>query len=139
MIEVERILPNPDVRKLVIDLLDEEALALGHRFVVDNTVFVVREGGAVLGGLCARLSLDIVYVELLAVRPSARGRGIGRALLTAAEDWGRAQGAAAIYLDTYGFQAPKYYPRLGYVPMGTIAGHTPERNRYFFQKPLTGE
>lgn len=36
------------------------------------------------------------HVDLLAVHPGAQGRGVGRALVTAAEEWLRAQGAAEV-------------------------------------------
>jgi aminoglycoside 6'-N-acetyltransferase I len=36
----------------------------------------------------------IAYLEGWYVRPEARGRGVGRALVEAAEEWGKAQGCA---------------------------------------------
>ena len=42
----------------------------------------------------------IVYIEGWFVEADLRGQGIGRALVTAAEEWGRAQGCAEIASDT---------------------------------------
>jgi aminoglycoside 6'-N-acetyltransferase I len=42
----------------------------------------------------------VVYLEGWYVAPEARGRGIGRALMRAAEAWGRAQGCTELASDT---------------------------------------
>jgi aminoglycoside 6'-N-acetyltransferase I len=41
----------------------------------------------------------IAYLEGWFVAPEARGRGVGRALMTAAEEWGRAQGCTEFASD----------------------------------------
>src|SRR3712207_1738599 len=45
------------------------------------------------GVVFASLKDDIGHIDLIAVDPAAQGRGIGRALLGAAEEWLRAEGA----------------------------------------------
>ncbi|HET6900032.1 MAG TPA: GNAT family N-acetyltransferase [Vicinamibacteria bacterium] len=63
------------------------------------------------GGACGHIG-DIV------VAPEARGQGVGRALLAAAEDWARARGYRLItlnvFLDNAG--ARRTYERAGYRP-----------------------
>src|SRR2546422_4564114 len=41
----------------------------------------------------------VAYLEGWFVVPRARGRGVGRALIAAAEDWGRAQGCRELASD----------------------------------------
>lgn len=43
---------------------------------------------------------DVAYLEGWYVDPKARRRGVGRALVQAAEDWGRAQGCSEFASDT---------------------------------------
>jgi aminoglycoside 6'-N-acetyltransferase I len=45
-------------------------------------------------------SRRVAYLEGWYVAPYARGQGVGRALLRAAEDWGRAQGCTEFASDT---------------------------------------
>jgi GNAT superfamily N-acetyltransferase len=73
----------------------------------DSAVLVAEEAGGALAGLCtAYIDLNSVrfgrrcWVEDLAVRPDARSRGIGGALLDAAAAWARGRGATHLELDT---------------------------------------
>lgn len=56
------------------------------------------------------------YISMLAVLPEASGRGIGRALMDAAEVWARGRGYRVLTLETFGDNsgARAFYDRLGY-------------------------
>jgi GNAT superfamily N-acetyltransferase len=72
----------------------------------DGEVLVAEHDGAVVG-ICT-VVLDIVsvrfgqraWVEDLAIDPDHRSRGLGKALLDAAKDWGREHGATHLELDS---------------------------------------
>jgi GNAT superfamily N-acetyltransferase len=56
------------------------------------------------------------YVQSLMVGESARGHGIGTALMTAAEHWAKSQGASEMRLETWEFPAGPlpFYEAAGY-------------------------
>jgi GNAT superfamily N-acetyltransferase len=63
------------------------------------------------------------YVPEVAVTADARGRGVGTALMTAAEEWARRNGCAWTVLDynAHNADAGRFYrDRLGYRPAGQI-------------------
>jgi ribosomal protein S18 acetylase RimI-like enzyme len=92
---------------------DEVRSALGERPALSGDEVLVAEAeGEVVGFVELRLErpagpanihqpVVYGYVEDVAVLAEHRGRGFGRALMLAAEDWARANGAAAMLLDTH--------------------------------------
>lgn len=91
----------------------------------DGTVSFVAEGPAGIDGVvCVSTTEDyfthepVAHVEVLAVDPGARGRGVARALMEAAESWARAQGFARISLNVWvqNERARGLYEHLGYGP-----------------------
>lgn len=73
-----------------------------------SEIFLARDAdtGAIAGFCSAYLDLDSVrfgsrcWVEDLAVDPRRRSRGLGKALLDAAKEWGRERGATHLELDS---------------------------------------
>lgn len=57
------------------------------------------------------------HLEILSVAEAAEGRGVGRALLTAVEEWSRSKGYRFITLNVFegNAHARKVYERAGYV------------------------
>jgi hypothetical protein len=43
-----------------------------------------------------------------------------------------------IWLDTFTFQAPSFYQRLGFAVFGTIPAYPPGHSRHFMLKRLSG-
>ncbi|NYJ00184.1 GNAT superfamily N-acetyltransferase [Nocardioides thalensis] len=88
-------------------LTAEDSLALG-----------AVEPGGIVGYLVAHLhqtlfaNAPVVWVEELMVQESVRGRGVGRALMSAAEGRAAAEGAAYVALATR--RAGPFYERLGF-------------------------
>ena len=58
------------------------------------------------------------YVEILVVAAEAEGRGVGRALMIHAEQWGRAHGCHEVVLDVFANNpsAIAFYERIGFAP-----------------------
>ena len=93
--------------------------------------------GAVDGGLTARIGFDWMFVELLFVPERLRGQGVGRQLMEQAEAVARERDCVGIWLDTFSFQAPGFYQKLGYELFGEITNFPAGNSRFFFQKHLS--
>jgi GNAT superfamily N-acetyltransferase len=81
--------------------------------------------GAVQAGIRFVLASDWLFVNWLWVAHSYRKHGIGSRLMAGAEASARSQGCRAAYLDTFAFQAPKFYERLGYRESGRLNDFPP--------------
>lgn len=95
------------------------------------------ETGATEGGLTARIGFGWMFVELLFVPERLRGQGTGRQLMERAEAVARQHGCVGIWLDTFSFQAPGFYDKLGYTVFGEIANYPPGSSRFFLHKHLS--
>lgn len=97
------------------------------------------ESGEILGGLYGRVFYQWMYIDLLSVPEQARGQGMGTKLMQMAEDLAREKECIGIWLDTFDFQAPEFYRKLGYSELGQIADYPPGHKRFFFQKRLIND
>jgi hypothetical protein len=81
-----------------------------------STILAAREGGRVVGTVMAGYDGHRGWLYYVAVTPSQRGRGLGRALMTAAEQWLAEQGARVIRLMVRAENegVTSYYRSLGY-------------------------
>lgn len=76
-------------------------------------------------------------VDLVAIVKEHRGKGIGLALITRAEEIAKDRGCKYAYADTMDYQAPTFYQKAGYHVAGKLEdwdshGH----QKYFFKKDL---
>jgi ribosomal protein S18 acetylase RimI-like enzyme len=95
----------------------------------DRLLFATRDGAEVLGSVQLAIpakpnARHRVAVEKLLVHSTARRRGLGTALMRAAEDAAARVGRYLLVLDTEaGDRAGRLYERLGYVRVGVIPGY----------------
>jgi GNAT superfamily N-acetyltransferase len=92
--------------------------------------------GRIVGGLAGDLYWNALYVELLWLEEGARHSGVGTRLMREAERRARGARKELIYLNTYTFQAPDFYPRLGFREIGRIPGYPRGGTRIFLVKRL---
>jgi GNAT superfamily N-acetyltransferase len=78
------------------------------------------DDGALIGGLVGLFYWNMLNVDLLWVAQNHRRGGCGTALLTRAERMAAELGCEVIYLATYTFQAPDFYTKRGYAPVGML-------------------
>jgi GNAT superfamily N-acetyltransferase len=92
--------------------------------------------GRVLGGLILQSYWRESYIEMLWLSARMRGKGFGTRLLKEAERHARRRGSHLIHLNTYSFQAPGFYAKLGYRRFGGISGSPSGKSRHFYVKSL---
>lgn len=90
----------------------------------------------ILGGLYGEIFYRWLFIELLAIPEQARGQGTGSRLMNLAEDLAREKGCVGIWLDTFDFQAPGFYQKLGFTEFGHLGDFPPGHKRFYFQKRL---
>jgi ribosomal protein S18 acetylase RimI-like enzyme len=96
----------------------------------------LRDDRRVLGGAYGDTHYGWLYLSLLWVDEAWRGQGWGRRLVEHFEAEGVARGCRATWVDTYEFQAPRFYQRLGYLEFGRLEDFPPASARVFYWKPL---
>jgi GNAT superfamily N-acetyltransferase len=78
------------------------------------TALLVRdEHGEIGGGLYGQVFYQWWCIYLLALPAQARGQGLGSRLMQMAEDPAREKANIGLRLDSYEFQAPEFYKKLG--------------------------
>lgn len=107
---------KPDYRRLVLSARDEK--------------------GRIVGGLTGELYWNALYIELLWLEEGARKKGLGRRLMQEAEKRARRARKEHIYLNTYSFQAPGFYRKLGFRSFGRIRNYPRGASRIFLVKAL---
>ncbi len=90
--------------------------------------------GEKLGGLLGRTIYGWLVIELVGVPEKYRGQNIGTEIVNQAEAIARKRGCKGAWVDTYAFQAPGFYEKLGFTRFGTIEGHPPGSSRVFLKK-----
>jgi GNAT superfamily N-acetyltransferase len=110
------------------------------KFEPKRFAFYVRgENDDTLGGISGVTSEHWVFIHVLWVSESFRGKGIGRRLLRAAENHARKLGCRQSYLDTYDFQARPFYEKEGYKVYGVRENHPPGHRKFHMHKMLSNE
>ena len=118
---------------------DRERLRPGQP---DTATFVAIEDetGAVIGNLGVGLARYMVADLGMNVSEGWRGRGVGRALLTAGIDWARSVGAhkVALQLWPHNDRARRLYESAGFVQEGYLRRHYPRKNGELWDAVIMG-
>jgi GNAT superfamily N-acetyltransferase len=125
-------------RDRILAVIFDQAREAALPFTPEEIALEAWDGDRWLGGLTARITQRWLFLHLLAVALAAQGTGVGTRLMQAIEDEARARDLIGIWLDTYSFQAPGFYQRLGYEEVGRIPDYPPGHARHFLAKRLDG-
>jgi GNAT superfamily N-acetyltransferase len=131
----ERFLPEEEAA--INDGFTDYNLSQGHSSVRMPIALTAYDAdGQLAGGLDGYLFYDWLTVSRLLVAPESRGKGLGTALITEAEQRAKRLGCVGSTLSTYDFQARPFYEKLGYEVFGVLPDNPAGRERFFMRKML---
>lgn len=124
-------------RKRVFDkLLNYNLSHIEDKNPRDLGIFLEDEEGNCLGGLIGVTHGNWLDVDYLIVDEAFRGRKIGSELLKRAEQAARDRGCRYVFLDTFSFQAPDFYKKMGYKEVFVRKDYPVTGKRYYYVKEL---
>ena len=127
--------PTDADRQSILEVLVAYNRAEGPPTKAVALAIVIRnKAGVIEGGLWGHSIYDWLRIELVVVPESARGHGVGRALMVKAEAVAQERGCVGAWLDTFSFQARGFYEKLGYRLSGTIEDHPLGGARYILSR-----
>ncbi|MDR0917731.1 MAG: GNAT family N-acetyltransferase [Oscillospiraceae bacterium] len=119
------------------EIFSEQAREKDVKYLYGNHYFVAYENDETVGILTLQLIFNEMYIDELVIDPNHRGKGVGTALLAEAENFFKDYDFEYITVNTYAFQAPEFYEKLGFTLEFTRKSkENPKLNRYYYIKPF---
>lgn len=101
-------------------------------------VFIHNHEQQIVGGAIGNVIFSIMHIKYLWLAESLRGRGMGTKIISVLVAKAIDQGLTSIALETYSFQAPEFYKKLGFLETGKFENYPCLGiNKLFFQKNLS--
>ncbi|MDN7243108.1 GNAT family N-acetyltransferase [Planococcus sp. N028] len=103
----------------------------------EQVSFIARnDNGEIIGGVTGTSFWRQMHVDFLWVDPAERGQGIAEQLMHQLEDYSRSLACRLMIVETFSFQAPNFYKKLGFVEFGVIEDHPAGHSFHYFEKRL---
>ena len=131
--------PSIEDRRVLSDALGEFNEPFLPKADPHSVAVLVRgSDGELRAGLDGFTYAGWLFIRYLWVDAELRRSGVGRALMAEAEREARRLGCHSVWVDTFSFQAPGFYAKLGYREFGRL-DYPPDHQRIFLQKQLVAE
>ena len=128
---------SDSLKQVVVDHLDAYNIAVtGFQEYSPVNLFLRDAGDEVVGGLLASTWGGVMFIRILWVSEALRGQGFGQRLVEMAERRAAERGCRRVFLDTFSFQAPGFYQKLGYQVYGRAEDWPDGHAHLFLRKDL---
>jgi len=94
------------------------------------------ENNKIIGGIYGRSIWGTLEIKTFVVDESNRKKGIGTKLILEAENEAFQRNCRYISLDTFSFQAPKFYEHMGFELIGTETDFPKGFEKYYYRKSI---
>ncbi|MEK7079655.1 MAG: GNAT family N-acetyltransferase [Patescibacteria group bacterium] len=113
--------PNPTDMKTLVDGLLSHHASMGHpRNPKKFSLLLKDKNDVVLGGIIVCFLWNGMEITSLWVDKKLRNQGWGKKLIMAVEKEAVKRGCAFAYTNTFSWQAPEFYTKLGYALYGKL-------------------
>lgn len=128
---------NPEDHAIMVKGMLEYHASKGHPRKVDTFSIAMRdESNTFVGCILVSFLWNGMEIQTVWVHESLRNQGWGRKLMQAAEEEGKKRGCTLAYTNTFTWQAPEFYKKLGYREYGKLENFPPGNALYYVCKDL---
>ena len=99
-------------------------------------VYYEDESERKLAGLTGETFGNWLCINYLFVAENLRNKGIGTKIVLSAENEARKRNCKYVFVDTFSFQAPKFYEKLGYKEVFSLNEYPYTGKRHYYIKKL---
>ena len=96
----------------------------------------LRVGDEIVGGLIGETYWGWLFIDSLWIAEKLRRKNFGKALIEKAESEARKRGVRNAFVNSFSFQAPGFYRKLGYREFGKLTDCPKGHTRHWLQKAL---
>ena len=125
-----------DVHELKQHLRDYNMAHANSQDGYPISIFLRDAKHQMVAGISGWLWGECLEIDYLWVHETLRGQGVGRRLVMVLEEAAIERGCRQITLETFNFQAPEFYEKLGYSVFGVIEGYGNRFRKFYMQKGL---
>lgn len=127
---------SQDIEEIYDHLKEFNLSKLECSEIIPLGIFKEDTSGNKLAGLIGETFGNWLSIKYLWVSEELRGKGIGSAILQAAEAEARTRDAKYAFVDTFSFQAPEFYARHRYKQVFALTEYPYTGSRYYYVKEL---
>jgi ribosomal protein S18 acetylase RimI-like enzyme len=130
--------PEKNNKKVIVDGLLSHHASNGHvrPKPLIFSIFLKDAKNKIYGGVIASILWNGMHLDALWVDPSLIKQGWGSKLVLAAEEEAQKRGVTISYTDTFTWQAPKFYEKLGYKLYGKLEDFPAGSSLMYFCKKI---
>jgi|GEM_PF-191899 len=101
-----------------------------------NINVYLKDGEKTIGAIICDTFNYCVYIEIMWIDQDYRGKGLGKTLISKAEEIAKENGCTFSHTCTLSYQAPEFYKACGYEVFGTLDDYPNGIVQYFLKKSL---
>ena len=124
-----------DKAVMVAGMLDYHA-SHGHPRKVDTHSILIKNDDTLIGCVIVTFLYNGMEIATLWVDEKMRGQGLGQKLMEMAEAEGKKCGATFAYTNTFTWQAPGFYEKLGYKLYGKLEDFPVGNSLSYYRKSI---
>lgn len=127
-------------KKTVFDLLNSYNISktkqLDGSAVIPLEILIRDDSKNIIGGIYGASFIGTMEIRAIVVDEQHRNKGIGIKLMEIVEEEARIRKCSKIILDTFSFQAPEFYQKLGYKTFGSYVDKVRDLERFYLIKEI---
>jgi GNAT superfamily N-acetyltransferase len=128
---------GPEESRILSEGLTRHALPHTVRPGFQTLAVLLRDDrGLLVGGAWGQVNWNWFSVVVLWLEEGLRGARLGRELMERLERAARERGCEQSHVETFSFQAPAFYEKLGYQVFAVLDDYPPPHRKLFMKKAL---